>query len=111
MNEEKTSVEVCNEKVKEVDQRRTFMKKLLLSGVAISSTAVLANKVSRMIPVNTVDNWKRAGGDEPYLKWGDSILTSQEFTLMSEEEKNMLLESFIEEYNKNDKTYLTIKEV
>ena len=100
-----------DEKDEASNSRRDFIKKTLLSGVALSSTALLAQKVSKMIVVNDVVN----DADYYYardMRIGDSIMAKKELVLMSKKEKEDVLKVCIDGYNKKENhPYDTIKEV
>ncbi len=75
--------------------RRNFIKKVFSAGVALTSTGVLAKKVSSLVPAENVQ--------DKYLKDvlpGDRVLKSRKYVLMTDKEKRELIRFFTENYKR-----------
>jgi len=75
--------------------RRGFLKKALVSTVAVAGTATLAKKASTLIPE---PDYKEAARRE--ILAGDKILGEREYVVMSDREKNAYLDTLLEKSRK-----------
>ncbi len=83
------------EKIRERTSRRSFIKKVFVSGAALTTTGMLAKKVSSLVPERSVQ--------DRYLRDvlpGDRILMERRYVLMSEKEKKELIRFFVENYKR-----------
>ena len=83
------------EKANNCTSRRQFVKKALVSSVALTSTGVLANKVASLVPDNS--------SQKSYLNDvlpGDRVMMNREFVMMTDEEKKMMIGRFVKNYKK-----------
>jgi len=75
--------------------RRAFIKKTLLIGVAVASTAAVAKKVASVTPRQDLRG--------AYLNdeiQQDKVMKGKEYVVMSKEEKEQMLQMFANDYNK-----------
>lgn len=82
-------------KMKTRSTRRAFLKKALVTGVAVGATAAAAKKTAELIPGENPQ--------EQYLKDvlpGDRVLGAREYVVMSKEEKRSLVKTLEENYKK-----------
>ncbi|MDO8445177.1 MAG: hypothetical protein Q7T53_03575 [Deltaproteobacteria bacterium] len=73
--------------------RRAFIKKTLLIGVAVASTAAVAKKVASVTPRQDLRG--------AYLNdeiQQDKVMKGKEYVVMSKEEKEQMLQMFVKEY-------------
>ncbi|MFQ5328757.1 MAG: twin-arginine translocation signal domain-containing protein [Thermodesulfobacteriota bacterium] len=75
--------------------RRGFLKKALLSTVAVAGTATLAKKASNLIPK---PDYKEAALRESMA--GDKALRGREYVVMSSSEKRAYLDTLLENSRK-----------
>ncbi len=76
--------------------RRGFFKKLALGGAALTTAGATVKFADSMMP--DVDLQAAYKNDvEP----GDAILAQREYVLMSKEEKESMVQMFIDDYEKN----------
>jgi hypothetical protein len=83
------------EKAKNCTSRRQFVKKALVSSVALTSTGVLANKVASLVPDNS--------SQKAYLNDvlpGDRVMMNREYVMMTDEEKKKMIGMLIKNYKK-----------
>jgi hypothetical protein len=83
------------DKVQNCSSRREFVKKALVSSVALTSTGVLSKKVASLIP----DNNSQTAYLSDILP-GDRVMMNREFVLMTDDEKKKIIRKFIKDYNK-----------
>lgn len=92
MADQKGLIEVKKE---EVDHsRRAFIKKTLLLGVAVASTAAVAKKVASVAPRQDLRG--------AYLKdelQQDLVMKDKQYVLMTTEEKEQMIQMFEKEYS------------
>ena len=75
--------------------RRAFIKKTLLVGVAVASTTAVAKKVASVTPRQDLRG--------AYLNddiQQDKVMKGKEYVVMSREEKEQMLQMFVNDYNK-----------
>lgn len=82
-------------KLKARTSRRGFIKKALISAVAVTATAGLAKKTASLIPEGNLQD-KYLDDVLP----GDKILAKREYVLMTKEEKEELIKTFADNYKK-----------
>jgi len=80
---------------KKHSSRRGFIKKALISAVAVATTAKLAEKTASLIAES--DHQKEYLGD---VLPGDRVMSEREYVLMSDSEKKNLVRSFEKDYRK-----------
>ena len=86
---------VAGNMAKKHSSRRGFIKKALISAVAVAATAKLAEKTASMIA--EPDHQKEYLGD---VLPGDRVMAEREYVLMSDSEKKQLVGSFEKDYRK-----------
>ena len=74
--------------------RRAFIKKTLLVGVAVASTAAVAKKVASVTPRQDL----RGAYLNDELQQ-DRVMKDKEFVVMSKEEKERMVQMFVGEYS------------
>ena len=91
MADERDIIEVKKE---DVDySRRSFIKKTLLLGVAVASTAAVAKKVSSVVPRQDI---KGAYLNDEVQQ--DLVMKDKQYVLMTKEEKDQMVQMFEKEY-------------
>lgn len=94
---ENTPMQDKKEEKKQNSSRRGFLKKAVISGVAIAATATLAKKAAQLIPDETP---QRAYSED--MATGDIELSKREYVVMTGNEKDELVRAFTENYRKKD---------
>lgn len=85
-------------KAKDNLSRRFFLKKALISGIAVATTAGLAKKVSTLA-IPDINPQRLYMND---IIAGDMAMTQKKYILMTKKEKEELVSSLIESYNKGE---------
>jgi hypothetical protein len=89
--------EAANDKeievVRERSSRRKFIRNTLISGIALTSTGILASKVSTIVVQGCADK-----SDKAYILKGDRALTEKCYVQMTEKEKRELVEMLTDNY-------------
>jgi len=84
-------------KLKQHTSRRGFLKKAVVSTVAVTATAALAKKASDLI---VEPDYEKAVADE--ILAGDKSLRAREYVLMTDREKKDYLHALLENSTKAD---------
>ena len=93
---ESIAPEAVENRMKQHSSRRGFLKKALVSTVAVTATATLAKKASDLI---AEPDYEKAVAHE--ILAGDRALRAREYVLMTDKEKKEYLDALLE-YSKKD---------
>ena len=87
---------ISKDEESKMDSRRGFFKKLALGGAALTTAGATVKFADSVMP--SVD---RQAAYQKDVDPGDEILAQREHVLMSKEEKESMVQMFIDDYEKN----------